>query len=101
MLLRKPPTWMPDFARARAGSQTEVTWPDARVDALIETYVEWWEECAVLERAYERWTDSERADGRLAYAAYRAALDREEKAAAAYQVAVAQLVDAARKPTEC
>lgn len=101
MLLRKPPTWIPGLARTRTGSRTKVAWPDAQVDAMIETYVEWSEECAVLEGAYERWTSSEPPDRRLAYAAYRAALDREEKAAAAYNVAVTQLAGAARKATEC
>lgn len=98
MLLRKPPTWIPSLATARAESRAQGAWPDAWVDALIDSHVEWREECEAVARAYERWTGSERAERRLAYAAYRAALEREEKAAAEYQVAVTQLVGAAGEP---
>ena len=101
MLLRKPPTWIPSLARARTGARAQVAWPDARVDALIDTYVEWREECVVLKRAYERWTGAKRAERGLAYAAYRAALDREEKAAAVYRVAAMQLVGGADEPHKC
>lgn len=101
MLLRKTSPWIPGLTGPRSGSRTEFAWPDARVDAMIETYVEWCEECSGLEKAYERWTASGRAERRLAYAAYRAALEREEKAAAAYQVAVTQLMGAVREPTGC
>ena len=101
MLLRKPPTWIPGLARGRTGARAPVAWPDARVDALIDTYVAWREECTVLKRAYERWTGSERAERGLAYAAYRAALDREEKAATVYRVATMQLVGAVGEPHEC
>lgn len=101
MLLRKTAAWIPGFARARAGSRAQVAWPEARVDALIDTYAEWREECEAVERAYGRWADCERAERHFAYAAYRAALDREEKAAAVYRVAVARLVGAGREPTQC
>jgi hypothetical protein len=57
---------------------------DPRVDAFIETYVEWREECAALETAYQRWVESRRPNRDLAFSAYRAALDREEKAACVY-----------------
>jgi len=67
----------------------------------MDRYAEWREECEAVHKAYERWTGSERAVRALAYAAYRAALDREEKAAAVYRVAAAQLVGAAREPHEC
>lgn len=98
MMLRKPSTWIPAFLRARTRSRAPVALPDPRVDALLDTYGEWREECEEVERAYERWTGSERAERRFAYAAYRAALDREEKAAAVYQVTAAELVGAAREP---
>lgn len=66
----------------------------------MDSYVEWREESETVEAAYERWSESERPQRRLAYAAYRAALDREEKAAAAYRVASARLVDEAREPCQ-
>lgn len=72
-----------------------------RVGWPADTYAEWREECEAVHRAYGRWTGSERAVRALAYAAYRAALDREEKAAGVYQVAAARLVGAGREPTEC
>ena len=101
MLHRKPPTWIPGLAKRRAGARPQVAWPDPRVDALFDTYLEWRDESKAVERAYERWTDSERAERRLAYAVYRAALDREEKAADVYEVAAMELVGAVREPHEC
>lgn len=60
-------------------------WRDRLIDAYIESYVEWREGCADLHGAYRRWALSEPRDRDLAYLAYRAALDREEKAALVYQ----------------
>jgi hypothetical protein len=54
------------------------------VDDLLEGYVSWREECQAVRLAYQRWVNSTRAEGRLAYAGYVAALDREEHAARAY-----------------
>jgi hypothetical protein len=61
-----------------------VAWRDPRVDAFVERYVAWREECAAVETAYQQWTHShsERLGRELAFVAYRAALDREEKAGA-------------------
>lgn len=101
MALRKTPTWIPGFSRARTGSRAQIAWRDPRVDALFDTYLEWRDECEAVERAYERWTGSERAERRLAFATYRAALDREEKAATVYQVAATELVGAARERHDC
>ena len=61
------------------------------VDALIEHYVRWREECATVASSYENWS---RADGdtrTLAYSAYLAALDREELAATRYRHLIAQI----------
>jgi hypothetical protein len=54
------------------------------VDELLEYYVSWRKECHAVRLAYQRWADATRGDGRLAYAAYVAALDHEEYAARAY-----------------
>ena len=70
-------------------------WPDGLTDALIESYVDWREECVDLHGAYRRWTLSEPRDRDLAFLAYRAALDREEKAGLVYELIVEQL---ARRP---
>ena len=100
MLQRKPPTWIPGLAKRRAGARPRVPWPDPRVDALFDTYLEWRDESKAVERAYERWTESEGGERHLAYAVYRAALEREEKAADVYEVAAMELVGAVREPHE-
>ncbi|HUE28407.1 MAG TPA: hypothetical protein VMP89_16650 [Solirubrobacteraceae bacterium] len=61
------------------------------VDELMDDYVSWREACAAVAVSYEDWRRSDRPDGKLAFAAYVAALDREEQAAAAYQRDVAQI----------
>jgi hypothetical protein len=53
-------------------------------DELIELYCDWREECALAERAYERFSSAAGPDRALAFAAYAAALDREESAASMY-----------------
>jgi hypothetical protein len=54
------------------------------IDDLLEGYVSWREECHAVALAYERWIAADRGEGALAYAAYLAALDREEHAARTY-----------------
>ena len=59
-------------------------------DALIDLYVEWREECSEVHLAYERWHRAARADRTDAFAAYTAALDREERASDAYAAVIRQ-----------
>jgi hypothetical protein len=54
------------------------------IDALLETYVCWREECHAVRQAYQGWVEAERGQRGLAYAGYVAVLDREEQAARAY-----------------
>jgi len=54
------------------------------IDDLMEMYVEWREECVGLDSAYQRWLSVPVAERDLAFAAYQAALDREEQASAVY-----------------
>ena len=54
------------------------------IDDLLEGYVSWREACGAVWRAYERWIGSNRGERTLAYAAYLAALDGEERAASTY-----------------
>jgi hypothetical protein len=54
------------------------------IDALLELYVSWREQCNAVRQAYQSWIDSDRGEHGLAYAGYVAALDREEYAARAY-----------------
>ena len=61
------------------------------VDAMIDDYVSWREECVSVESAYENWSRAPRRDATLAFTAYLAALDREEHAAATYRRRVEQV----------
>ena len=54
------------------------------IDVMMNVYVDWREECIALRRAYERWSSVRVAERKLAFAAYRAALDREDRASAVY-----------------
>ena len=53
-------------------------------DRLIDLYVRWREECFAVQAAYERWVSAQREDRPAAFAAYSAALDREERAGEVY-----------------
>ena len=53
-------------------------------DVLIELYVAWREECLTVELAYDRWRAAAKEDREAAFAAYTAALDREERASDMY-----------------
>ena len=58
---------------------------DAATDSLLDGYVAWREACADVDAAYERWTRSATCDQSLAFAAYQAALEREEHASRVYE----------------
>ena len=54
------------------------------VDAMIDAYVAWREESLGVWSAYRAWSAATEADVELAFANYRAALDREGQAATTY-----------------
>jgi hypothetical protein len=54
------------------------------LDVLLPHYTSWREQSLAVRLAYQRWTDSARAQRRPAYAGYLAALDREGHAARVY-----------------
>jgi hypothetical protein len=58
---------------------------EGATNALIDGYVAWREACAQVDAAYSRCSASEPADRDLAFAAYGAALEREEHAARVYE----------------
>ena len=64
------------------------------IDALIQHYVSWREECAAVASSYENWSRAERDDRALAFSAYVAALDREELAAESYRRLIAEITQA-------
>ncbi|HTE63569.1 MAG TPA: hypothetical protein VK631_24650 [Solirubrobacteraceae bacterium] len=57
---------------------------DTVIDDVMDAYVEWREECAEVEVAYLRWSIASPTDALLAFAAYVAALDREDRASSSY-----------------
>jgi len=61
------------------------------VDEMIQLYVSWREACAWVTVSYQNWACAAAADRSLAFSAYVAAVDREERAAASYQHVVEQL----------
>jgi hypothetical protein len=54
------------------------------VDEAIERYIDWREACGAVQHAYEQWSHAPACERALSFAAYRAALDREEAAATLY-----------------
>jgi hypothetical protein len=69
---------------AQAGDTMSQTTDDSLIDDLMDAYVEWREESAAVESAYQRWSIVGSPDTASAFAAYVAALDREEIASAEY-----------------
>jgi hypothetical protein len=55
------------------------------VDAVVDVYVTWREESAAVSSMYDNWRYAPRDERSTAFDAYSAALDREERAARAYQ----------------
>jgi hypothetical protein len=54
------------------------------VDAMVAAYSDWRRECAAVRNAYRSWASARAVDKSLAFVAYNAALDREERAAKLY-----------------
>jgi hypothetical protein len=74
---------MSDSVQQTAGLDSVLTPPvsDWLADDFLESYVCWREEAAEVHCAYEQWQTALEADEALAFAAYGAAPDREERAA--------------------
>jgi hypothetical protein len=54
------------------------------VDAMMDLYCDWRTECAEVRAAYGRFSSAQPSERAVAFAAYAAALDREEAACGAY-----------------
>jgi hypothetical protein len=67
-------------------------------DALIDLYVAWREECSVVQLAYDRWREASKEDREAAFAAYNAALDREERASDMYAARIRHATPPAPQP---
>jgi hypothetical protein len=59
--------------------------PDRLLDEAFARYLGWLAESEAVDSAYAEWTSAPRSDRALPFAAYGAALDREEQAAAVYR----------------
>lgn len=59
---------------------------EQRGDDVTEAYLDWVEGCIDVQGAYESWVQAPASDASLAFAAYGAALDREERASVFLQV---------------
>jgi hypothetical protein len=68
----------------------------AEIDAIIAAYSAWRQECTGVRAAYGRWARAAKSEAWFAFEAYRAALDREERAADIY----ARLLPRARRRPE-
>jgi hypothetical protein len=64
---------------------------NALIDEAMERYVEWRQECASVNDAYANWTNTPMGEADLTFAAYWAALDREQSAATVYGRALERL----------
>lgn len=56
----------------------------AEIDAVLAAYSAWKRECSAVRAAYGRWKRAARSDALAAFAAYRVALEHEERAAETY-----------------
>jgi hypothetical protein len=65
---------------------------DTVIDDVMEAYVDWREESEEVESAYRRWTTAPPTDVALAFAAYVAALDREDRASIFYAEVIGRAV---------
>jgi hypothetical protein len=63
------------------------------VNAAMDAYLDWRDQCAAVSGAYRRWADSGEAGVASAWRAYETALDREEHASARYDEVVRRIGD--------
>ena len=59
------------------------------VDDAIDAYVDWREECEWVQASYDRWKSASTNEASRAFSAYRAALEREERASCVYADCIA------------
>jgi hypothetical protein len=78
---KRAPLTEPDAPQAPAAEPRERV-----VDEFLETWICWREACEEVRAAYARWAQSEAQQRDLAFACYRAALDREDQAARVHSI---------------
>jgi hypothetical protein len=62
---------------------------EQRIDDVTDAYIYWMDECKDVQEAYERWANAPTGEASLAFAAYCAALEREEFASLCLQTVAA------------
>jgi hypothetical protein len=72
-------------------AQTNESVPRRLLDEALEHYIDWREACRAVSAAYGQWTHGSRENRPLLFAAYTAALDREELAATRYSGVIKQM----------
>ena len=77
--------------RVRFDRDERLRLKNALIDEAMERYVEWREECVTVDHAYANWTNVRTEETDLPFAAYSAALDREQTAATVYGRALERL----------
>jgi hypothetical protein len=80
----KPSRERPATGHGEAGRSPGAQIHPDLVDRLLELYCDWRVECADVQASYERFLDTPPADRAAAFAAYFAALDREQSACDSY-----------------
>jgi hypothetical protein len=58
------------------------------LNAAMDAYLEWRDQCAAVSNAYRAWADARKPDSEPAWRAYWAALEDEARASATYAAAV-------------
>jgi hypothetical protein len=66
----------------------------ALVDRMLDEYISWREECSCVAFSHARWNRAASHERSLAFGAYVAALDREERAATVYRELIDRLAAA-------
>jgi hypothetical protein len=70
----------------------ELPWQQRLVDDMVDAYVQWGDECAAVQSAYDLWSHAAADDEDLAFGAYEAALDEEERSSQTYADLVKQVL---------
>jgi hypothetical protein len=77
-------SWATRGARWRDQPRAATERRSALADAFVDSWVSWREASADVRAAYRRWSECARSQRALAFAGYRAALDREQQAASVH-----------------
>jgi hypothetical protein len=86
-----PPLAIAMSRRLQQRRQFDESLRERLIDEALARYFDWLAESESVNAAYGRWSSAARTEGALPFAAYAAALDREERAATVYRSVVDQV----------